>query len=78
MGFWDSAFKLTKNIGTVAYNAIEESADNIRAKREKLERMDDNELFRIVHSNSSSMDRPIAFSILKSRGYTPEDIKKRR
>jgi hypothetical protein len=77
MGFWDSAFKLTKNIGTVAYNAIEKGADDIRAKREKLEQMDDDELIRIVH-RSSSMERPIAYSILKSRGYTAEDIKARR
>lgn len=78
MGFWGSAFKLAKNVGAVAYNAIEKGADNIRATREKLEQMDDDELFRIVHKNSSSMERPIAFSILKSRGYTPEDIKQRR
>ena len=78
MGFWDKAFDVAKNVGTAAMSAIEESANETREIKLKCEGKSDDELLRMIHSDgffsSSSKEKAIAFSTLKSRGYSAEDI----
>lgn len=75
MGFWDAA----KNIGTSIANSAAEKANEIRQIRNQYESKDDDELMKIANNDgflgSSSMEKGVAFSILKSRGYSAEDIK---
>jgi len=80
MGFWDKALNVAKNAGTAVYSELEKSANEVRELRQKYEDMGDQELLRVVKNDgflgSSSKERAIAFSTLKSRGYTAEDVKK--
>jgi hypothetical protein len=82
MGFWDKAFDVAKNVGTTVANHIEASANEIREIKQKYEDMSDDELLRVVHSDGifgkSQKEKAIAFSILKKRGFDPEEIKSRK
>lgn len=77
MGLWDVA----KNIGTSVANSVAEKANEIRQLRDEYESMDDDELIRIANSDGffgkSSTEKGVAFSILKSRGYSSDDLKSR-
>lgn len=85
MTFWEKALKAAKTIGTAAANTvtnmnahIAEEANETREFQEKLTKMNDDELFRIINNDGvfgpSSKERGVAFSILKKRGYSSEDI----
>ena len=85
MTFWEKALKAAKTIGTAAANTLTnmnahmaEEANETREIQKKLTRMNDDELFRIINNDSvfgpSSKERGIAFSILKKRGHSIEDI----
>jgi hypothetical protein len=75
MGFWDIA----KNVGTTVANSVSEKANEIRQLNDKYEGMSDEELIRIVNSDGffgkSSIEKGVAFKILKLRGYDPSDLK---
>ena len=77
MGFWDIA----KNIGTSVVNSVAERANEIRQLRDKYETMNDDELTRIANSDGffgkSPTEKGVAFSILKSRGYSSDELKSR-
>ena len=81
MGFWDSAFQVAKDVGTSVANSVNEKANEIRQLKEKYESMNDEELIRIANSDgffgNSQTEKGVAFSTLKSRGYSPEDIRSR-
>ena len=66
MGFWNKAFDITKNIGTVAYSTLADAANTIKNKKEELEQKDDRELLRLYKSNGAYGG--IARQILKERG----------
>lgn len=82
MGFWDKAFDVAKNVGTAVASEIEKSANEIREIKLKYEGMEDDELIRVVHSDGffgkSQKEKGIAFSVLKSRGFSVEDINSRK
>lgn len=77
MGFWDVA----KDIGTSVANSVAEKANAIRQLRENYEAMGDDELIRIANSDgffgNSTTEKGVAFAILKSRGYSADDLKSR-
>lgn len=82
MGFFDKAFKLAKDAGTVVANGIAEKASEISAKRAEYECRSDGELLRIVHSgngvfSNSGTEKGIAYKLLIERGYSQEEIKSR-
>ncbi|MGC8101896.1 MULTISPECIES: hypothetical protein [Bacteria] len=79
MSFWNKAFQVAKDLGTTAVNTLNEQANNIRETRLKLEDYEDHKLIQIANGGDgffgpSSTERGIALSILKSRGYTVEEI----
>lgn len=78
MGFWDKALEVAKNTGTIAINAIEKSASEIRELKEEYNKLSDEELISAVHSSGffgkSSKERAVAYSTLKRRGYSQEEI----
>jgi hypothetical protein len=82
MGFWDVALKVAKNAGTAALTELDKSANEIRELRLKYEGMGDDELLRLVHSDGffgkSQKEKGIAFSVLKSRGLSVEEINSRK
>lgn len=77
MSFWETA----KNVGTSVANSVAEKANEVRQFRDKCESMSDEELIRIANSDgffgSSSTEKGVAFNILRSRGYGPDDLKSR-
>ncbi|MCF1184557.1 transposase [Marichromatium gracile] len=79
MSFWDKAFQVAKDVGTSAANSLNEKANEIRQIKEKYESMSDEDLIRIANSDgffgNSSTEKGVAFSTLKRRGYSPEDIR---
>jgi len=81
MGFWDKAFQVAKDVGTNYANSISEKANEVRQTKEKYESMSDEELIRIVNSDGffgkTQTEKGVAFSILKSRGYSADDIRSR-
>lgn len=81
MGFWNKAFQIAKDIGESAANSINAKANEIRQLKEKYESMGDEDLIQIINSDGffgkSQTEKGVAFSILKTRGYTPEDIRQR-
>lgn len=81
MGFWDKAFEVTKNVGTVVAGQIEKTANELRELKLKYEGMEDEELLRTVHSegwfSKSTREKGVAFGILKQRGYSVEEINAR-
>ncbi len=78
MSFWNKAFQVAKDVGTSVGATINKTANEIRVLKLKLEDYDDDRLLRIANSDgffgSDSQEKGIAFSILKSRGYSVEDI----
>lgn len=82
MGFWDKAFEVAKNVGTTVAAEIEASANEIREIKQKYEEMNDDELLHVVHSDGffrkTQKEKAIAFGILKTRGFAPEEIKSRK
>jgi hypothetical protein len=83
MSFWKKAAQVAADLGTGIANHIEESANEIREIRQKLEQMSDDELLRIVHSDgffgSNQKEKGIAFGILtRSRGMSADEINVRR
>lgn len=82
MGFWDKAFDVAKNVGAAAMNELEQSANETREIRHDYDQKSDSELFSIVHNDGflgkSSKERAIAFSLLKQRGFSVEDINSRK
>lgn len=81
MSFWDKALGLAKNTGTVIYNGLERSANEIRETKDKYEAMGDAELMQVLKSDGffgkSPTEKGVAFSVLKARGYNAEDFKGR-
>ena len=77
MGLWDVA----KNIGTSVANSVAEKANEIRKLRDEYESMNDDDLIKIANSDGffgkTSTEKGVAFSILKSRGHTADDLKSR-
>lgn len=73
MGFWDQAAKLAKNVGTIAIDKIEKTAQEIRETTDKYAQKSDDELASIIRRNHST--KGVAFSVLKKRGYSAEEIK---
>ena len=79
MSFWSKAGEIAKNVGTVALNEVEKSANKTRELRSKYEDMDEDELVRIVKNVEGwtakpQKDRSIAYSILKKRGYDVKSL----
>jgi hypothetical protein len=78
MGFWDKAFQIAKDVGTAVGATINETANEIREIKLRLEDYDDNKLLKIANGQGffgpDSREKGIAFSILKSRGFSVEDI----
>lgn len=78
---FSKVFALAKNVGSIAASSIESKSLEIKKIKEKLNELQDDELIRIVNSDSffsrSSQEKSIAFNILKSRGYSSEIIRGR-
>lgn len=78
MGFWNKAFEVTKNIGTAVASEIESSANEFREIKQKYEKMEDDELLRVIKSDGffgkSKKEKGVAYGILKRRGYSVEEI----
>lgn len=78
MGFWDKAFQVAKDVGTSVTASLHEQANEIRAINVKFESYDDHKLLTIIHGEGfwgpDSREKGIAFKILKSRGYSEEEI----
>ncbi len=81
MGFFDKAFQIAKDVGTTVVTRVNEEANKIRETKEKYQSLGDDELINIAKSDGffgkTSQEKSIAFSILKSRGYTAEDLRSR-
>ncbi len=82
MGFFNNVFEVIKNVGTAAVTQLEKSTNEIREIKLKYEKMDDNELLRIVHSEGvfgeSKQEKGIAFGILRNRGLEIEYINSKK
>ena len=78
MDFWKKAFDVTKNVGTIIANDIEETANSSKELRAKYDNLSDSELIQIVKRDGilgkTKQERSTAYSILIKRGYTPEKI----
>ena len=78
MGFLDKAFDIAKNVATIVSAEIEKSANEVREIKQKYERLNDEDLLRIVNDDrffgKTQKEKGIAFSILKKRGFDPEEI----
>jgi hypothetical protein len=77
MSFWEIA----KNVGTSVAGSVAERANELRQIRDRYEELNDDELMRIANSEGfagkSTAEKGVAFSILKSRGYSADDLKSR-
>lgn len=78
MSFWKKTLKVANDVGLTVVNAIEEKANEVREITQKYEDMSDNELFDVIKSDGfwgkSKQEKGIAFSILRRRGYSQEEI----
>ena len=77
MGFWDTVFDLGKK----ALSEGTKQTKDVGNRLIKLKRKSDSELLKLVKDSSwastvESKDRSIARQILKSRGYTDEQLRK--
>ena len=80
MTFWKKAFQVAGDLGTSFINSLNVKANEIRQLKENYEKMSDEDLIRIVNSDGvflgkTQTEKGVAFRILRSRGYEPEDIK---
>lgn len=79
MGILDSVLKIAKDIGTSSMNSIHEHAAEVSRKSAQYEEKTDQQLLNIVHSDgffsNSRTEQGIACKVLRSRGYSMEDIK---
>lgn len=80
VGGVSKAFSFARKIGSIVSNTVNEKSLEIDEKKRELNKLSDDELIRIVNSDSffsrSTQDKSISFNILKSRGYSSEEIKK--
>lgn len=85
MSFWDKTFKVAKTVGSFAVDAttnvathMAEEANKTREIHQKFSDMGDDELLKIVHSEGffgkSSKEKAVAFTVLRKRGFTVEEI----
>lgn len=78
MGFWDKAFQVAKDVGTTVNASIQKQANEIREIKLKFEDYDDEKLLAIANGQGffgpDSREKGIAYNILRSRGYSNEDI----
>ncbi|MEC8925770.1 MAG: hypothetical protein VYD07_07650 [Pseudomonadota bacterium] len=77
MGFWDSVF----DIGKQVLSEGSKQTKDVSNRLSKLKRKSDKDLLRMVTDKSwsstvDSKDRTVARQILKSRGYTDEQLRK--
>ncbi|ELC9557970.1 TPA: hypothetical protein I7158_21585 [Vibrio vulnificus] len=81
MSFWKKALNVAKDVGTAVVSEVEKQANEAREIKQKLEKMSDDELFKVVKDDgffgSSQKEKGTAFSLLKHRGYSVEDINQR-
>ena len=81
MSFLGKALNVVRDLGTVVVSEIEKQANESREIKQKLEKMSDDELFKVVKNDgffgSSQKEKSTAFSLLKHRGYSVEDINQR-
>ena len=74
--------KFAQNAATVVANAVAESANEIQETKKKYEKMPDDEIIDIIKRegffSSSPKEKGVAFSVLKRRGYTSEDLENLR
>ena len=82
MGFWSKAINVVKDIGLSVVETANQQANDLRETKQKYEKMNDNELLKIIHSEGflgkSKKERGVAFGILKNRGFSVEDINARK
>ncbi len=76
MGFWDSVF----DIGKQVLSEGSKQTKDVSTRLSKLKRKSDKDLLRMVTDKSwsstvDSKDRAVARQILKSRGYTDEQLR---
>lgn len=78
MGFFDKAWQVSKDLGTTFVEATNKEANKIREIKQSYEEKSDQDLLRIVHgkgfSGSTQQQKGIAFGILKSRGFSLEEV----
>ncbi|WPZ01158.1 hypothetical protein [Idiomarina sp. OXR-189] len=77
MGFWDAIFDLGKK----ALSEGTKQTKDVSNRLSKLKRKSDSELLKMVTDKSwsstvDSKDKAVARQILKSRGYTDEQLRK--
>ena len=79
MSFWNKALDVAKNAGTAIVSEIESSANESREIKQKYEIMNDDELIKILSSDGflgrTKKEKGVAFSLLKSRGYSADQLK---
>lgn len=82
MSLWNKTFKVAKSVGSAVISQAEATANEIRKIRQKFDEVSDKELLRIIHDDgifsNSPMEKMVATTILKERGFTSEEIKSRK
>lgn len=79
MSFWKKAGDLALKVGSAALSEAKASGERTKQYKEEMPLKGDDELFHIVQrERTRSMQKAgAAVQELKSRGYSPEEIKER-
>ena len=80
MSFWKKAGELALNAGSAALSEAQAAGERAKQYKEDMPLKSDEELLRIIkqEGTSSLLMSGAAMRELKSRGYSQEDIKKRK
>lgn len=78
MSFWKKAGELAMKAGGAVVDEAKAANERNREYKAEMPSKSDSELAKIVNNemNSSRLKASAAFQELKSRGYSPEDIKR--
>ena len=73
MSVWKSIGGVLVSVGKVIYDQLKENAEEIKKYKSRYQGVDEEELIRII-KNGVGVKRVAAYSVLKSRGWEPDDI----
>lgn len=79
MSFWSKTLDIAKNVGNVVVSELDKAAAKNREIEAKYKKYSDNDLFKVIKSEgfmgATNNEKGIAGKVLRSRGYSAEEIK---
>lgn len=79
MSFWKKAGELALKAGSAALSEVSAAGERTKQYKEEMLSKDDDELVKIIKKerSSSPLMASAAMQELKSRGYSPEEVKEK-